>query len=135
MTTQKYQEGITGNDYHYAIENDSKMTWHAWLNNEDVGVGIYLPSCENANVYYFAAKNKYSGKNGEESNDNTGDGSNCYDNDYCYSSCSVVSDMGEYTPLEYTYVLCVDSLTEIKSKLDNISDVDNSGLSAWTKRG
>lgn len=129
MTTGEYVSGgtNTSGNYHYAIRDDATMKWHAWLNKEDFGVGIYMPTSGEANVAYFAAKGTGSG--------NSGDGSNCYDNAYSYSSCCVVSDFAEQTALQYTYVLCVDNLTNMQTKLDGITDVDNSGLTAWTPRG
>ncbi len=128
MSTATYTSGTdTSGEKHYAIQNDSTMKWHAWLNNEDFGVGIYMPKGENSSVYYFAAKGG--------SENTRGTVLNCKDDAYCYSSCAVVADFAEQTALRYTYVLCVDSLTNIQNNLNGISDVNNDGLGAWTTRG
>ncbi len=127
--------GSNGGSYHYAIQNDATMKWHAWLNGEDFGVGFYMPAGKNTTVYYSASMGGGKASSSLESEDNTGDGSNCYDNAYCYSSCGIVADFKEQTALEYTYVICVDGLTNIKTNFEGITDVNNDAAAAWTTRG
>ena len=121
--------------------------WFAWVNDEDFGVGVYVP---NAGAY-ISGRNNF-GRNIEHTNNSdssvskmatkylynkpapTSDYTSCYVGNTCYTAPIVNVRMKEYVPLSYSYVVAVDYLPIIRSTFKNINEagiITNKGLEAW----
>lgn len=121
--------------------------WFAWVNDEDFGVGVYVP---NAGAYISGRNNsgrhishphnsdtKYS----KMANDYlynkpapTSAYTSCYVGNTSYTAPIVNVRMKEYVPLSYTYVVAVDYLPIMRSAFKNINEagiITNKGLEAW----
>ena len=121
--------------------------WFAWVNDEDFGVGVYIP---NAGAYISGRNN--SGRhishthNSDTANSKmaneylynkpapTSDYTSCYVGNTSYTAPIVNVRMKEYVPMSYTYVVAVDYLAVMRASFKNIDEagvITNKGLEAW----
>ena len=121
--------------------------WFAWVNDEDFGVGVYIP---NAGAY-ISGRNNF-GRNISHTNNKdaktsrmatdylynkaapTSDYTSCYVGNTSYTAPIVNVRMKEYVPLSYSYVVAVDYLPIMRSSFKNIDEagvITNKGLEAW----
>lgn len=128
----------------------SSEGWFAWVNEEDWGVGVYIPGISNylsgraQQTRYTNAKIGSTKINANAFNSPmlqtgylpTTDSAytQCYVQNTSYTAPVLEAAMEEYVPLEYTYVIQVDDLENIRRDFNTLEEndaVNNSGLSAW----
>ncbi|MBR4942779.1 MAG: hypothetical protein IKZ28_02000 [Clostridia bacterium] len=121
--------------------------WFAWVNEDDFGVGVYIP---NADVYVSGRcdastaatyKGNKDAKTAPMANEYlynkkapTSDYTSCYVGNTCYTAPVVTVTMKEYIPLSYSYVVAVDYLRIMRSNFKELADaqvITNKGLEAW----
>ena len=121
--------------------------WFAWLNDEDFGVGVYIP---NAGAYISGRNNlgrsilhkhnsdALTSKMANEYLYNkaapTSEYTSCYVGNTSYTAPIVNVRMKEYVPLSYSYVVAVDYLAVMRAAFKNINEsgtITNKGLEAW----
>ncbi|MBO5736245.1 MAG: hypothetical protein J6S04_00405 [Clostridia bacterium] len=121
--------------------------WFAWVNDEDFGVGVYVP---NAGAYisgrnnpgrHISHKHNSDTANSKMANEYlynkpapTSDYTSCYVGNTSYTAPIVNVRMKEYIPISYTYVVAVDYLPIMRSSFKNIHEagvITNKGLEAW----
>ena len=121
--------------------------WFAWVNDEDFGVGVYIPNAS----HYISGRNNF-GRNIEHENNKdamkskmatdylynkkapTSDYTSCYVGNTSYTAPVVDVRMKEYVPLSYTYVVAVDYLSVFRASFKDIDEsgaITNKGLEAW----
>ena len=121
--------------------------WFAWLNDEDFGVGVYIP---NAGAYISGRNN--SGRNISHHNNSdalnskmatqylynkpapTSEYTSCYVGNTSYTAPIVNVRMKEYVPMNYTYIVAVDYLPVMRAAFKNVNEagvITNKGLEAW----
>ena len=121
--------------------------WFAWVNDEDFGVGVYVP---NAGAYISGRNNP--GRSIDHPNNKdakkskmatdylynkpapTSDYTSCYTGNTSYTAPIVNVRMKEYVALSYTYVVAVDYLPVMRAAFKDIDDsnaITNKGLEAW----
>lgn len=121
--------------------------WFAWVNDNDFGVGVYIPgagayvSGRNDKTSDIAVKNNctaYEGKMATQFLYNkaapTSKYTSCYVGNTSYTAPVVNVRMKEYVALSYTYVLAVDYLDIMRGNFKEIHDagtITNEGLKAW----
>ncbi|MBR2321671.1 MAG: hypothetical protein IKA57_05995 [Clostridia bacterium] len=121
--------------------------WFAWVNDEDFGVGVYVPNAgayisgRNNSGRHISHPNNSDAKYSKMANDYlynkaapTSDYTSCYVGNTSYTAPIVNVRMKEYVPLSYTYVVAVDYLPIMRSAFKNINEagiITNKGLEAW----
>lgn len=121
--------------------------WFAWVNDQDFGVGVYVP---NAGAY-ISGRNNF-GRHIDSTNNKdalkskmateylynkpapTSAYTSCYVGNTSYTAPVVNVRMKEYVALSYTYVVAVDYLPVMRSAFKNIDEtgaITNKGLEAW----
>jgi hypothetical protein len=123
--------------------------WFAWLNDEDFGVGVYVPNTD----HYISGRNN-KGRNIEHPNNSdamkskmatdylynkkapTSDYTSCYVGNTSYTAPVVHVRMQEYVAMSYTYVIAVDYLSVMRASFKEIAlsgAIKNEGLDAWDR--
>lgn len=127
----------------YVSENPSEG-WFAWVNDEDYGVGMYVPGIK----YFASGRCITSSAAADKENSNSAEStmlesyrpkaSSEYTQAYVYNTdytAPVISTtMDSYVPMEYSYVIRVDSVDNLRSgfqSMDLAGTIDNSGLTVW----
>lgn len=121
--------------------------WFAWVNDEDFGVGVYVPNAgayisgRNNSGRHISHPNNSDAKYSKMANDYlynkpapTSAYTSCYVGNTSYTAPIVNVRMKEYVPLSYTYVVAVDYLPIMRSAFKNINEagiITNKGLEAW----
>ena len=123
--------------------------WFAWVNDDDFGVGMYIPDIDyyasgradaSTNISYFENNNAYSSPMGN--NDTfrynkkkcTYSYQSCYTTNTCYTAPEINTTMLDYLPFEYTYALSVDYLPIIRNNFCNLyrkNAIDNDSMFIW----
>ena len=129
------------------IQNYHPEDWFAWVNEHDFGVGMYVPGVGG----YVSGRNnttrsidEFHNRNAKESKMATQyrynkreaftDYDSCYVGNTSYTAPVVNVKMKEYIPLSYSYVIAVDTLSEMRANFKEIHDSKtmlNEGLKAW----
>ena len=129
------------------VNNYHPEDWFAWVNDNDFGVGVYIPGAgpyvsgrndvesiltmqNNRSAFESKMANKYLFNKKAP----TSQWTSCYVGNTDYTAPVVCVKMKEYVPLSYTYVVAVDYLDTIRKdfkKIKDVNGVDNSGLKAW----
>ena len=123
--------------------------WFAWVNEEDFGMGLYVP-----NVDYYSYS-KINASNSKDSPHNVGaftcptvstpalmrnkhvptsDYTSCYVFNASYTASVVKGRMKVYTPTSYQYVLAVDKLENMRSNFYAIHEsglITNQSFDVW----
>ncbi len=127
----------------YVTENPTEG-WFAWVNEDDFGIGMYVPGIKR----YCSGRSDAStsaslGLNSDASSSTmltdyrppaTSSYTQCYVRNTCYTAPVITTTMDAYDPLEYTYVIRVDYVDTLRNgfqSMDLEGAIDNSGLSAW----
>ncbi len=130
-------------DGSYTTENPSEG-WFAWVNDDDYGIGMYVPGVR----YYASGRSQETsaaahGQNSDAGKssmlapyrpDKTSDYAQCYVSNTDYTAPVITTTMDAYVPLEYTYVIRVDTVENLRSGFQNMDlnkVIDNSGLNVW----
>ncbi len=134
-------------DENVHINRKHPEDWFAWLNNEDFGVGVYVP---NTDHYASGRNNPQRDTNNANNSDAkkskmateylynkkapTSDYTSCYVGNTSYTAPVVHVRMKEYVALSYTYVIAVDYLSVMRASFKDIAEsgeITNEGLDAW----
>ena len=125
--------------------------WFAWLNDDDFGVGVYIPdvsfyasgrSNASVNVSYRGNANAYSSPMGdsEQLRYNKKECEygyqSCYVGNTCYTAPEIHTTMLDYVPFAYSYAISVDYLPVIRNNFRNLyldKVIDNSTMFVWDK--
>lgn len=127
----------------YVSENPSEG-WFAWVNEEDYGIGMYVPGIK----YFASGRCVVSSAASEKSNSNAESAkmladyrpkaSSQYDQAYVYNTDYtapvITTTMDSYVPMEYSYVIRIGQLESLRSgfqSMDLAGTIDNSGLKVW----
>lgn len=126
---------------------DCVEKWFAWVNDDDFGVGVYIPGTDvfasgrshvSTSAKYIGNKNAMESPLTNEYRYNkpaaTSDYTSCYVTNTCYTAPVVNWTMKSYESMEYTYVISVDYVGVIREQFKNIYEagtVTNETLSAW----
>jgi hypothetical protein len=123
--------------------------WFAWVNNEQFGVGVYIPNTD----HYISGRNNPERDTKHKHNNDaktskmaleylynkkapTSDYTSCYVGNTSYTAPVVHVRMKEYVPLSYTYVIAVDYLPVMRAGFKEIAlsgGITNEGLNAWER--
>lgn len=123
--------------------------WFAWVNEDNFGVGVYIPDVD----FYAAGRSNASvniscSQNIDAFDSPMGDTDqlrynkqeceymfqSCYVSNTCYTAPEIFTTMLDYIPFEYNYAVSVDYLPVIRSNFHNIyrnEIFDNSTMFAW----
>ena len=123
--------------------------WFAWVNDDDFGMGVYVPNTD----YYSTGKTKETASKEDKLNKGaktcpmvsnpeymrnkpqpTSDYTSCYVFNVGYTAPVVSWAMKEYSKMEYQYVIAIDTLTNIRSSFYDIHEnglITNERLNAW----
>lgn len=123
--------------------------WFAWVNDEDFGMGLYVPNVD----YYSYSKIHASNSKDVDKNKGafacptvttpelmfnkavpTSDYTSCYVFNACYTASVVMGRMKAYIPMGYQYVLAVDKLDTMRSNFGEIHKsnvITNESLDLW----
>ena len=121
--------------------------WFAWVNDNDFGVGVYVPGtnvfvsgrsdaratldCKiNCDAYDSPLTNEYRYNKPEAASEYT----SCYVRNTSYTAPVVTWTMKSYVPMQYTYVISVDYVDVMRQQfkgLDENNVIDNSMLHSW----
>ena len=121
--------------------------WFAWLNDEDFGVGVYIPGATS----YHSGRSRTTRKATDDLNRSALQSpmaneflynkrypdsvyTSAYVMNTSYTAPVVVVQMKEYVPLSYTYVIAVDYLSNFRAafkEYHNSGAIDNSTLKNW----
>ena len=119
--------------------------WFAWVNDDDFGVGVYIPNAD----HYISGRNNPQRHTENENNNNakkskmateylynkkapTSDYTSCYVGNTSYTAPVVHVRMEEYVPISYTYVIAVDYVPVMRAAFSGMS-ITNEGLDAWDR--
>ena len=139
----KQSELGTWADGAYVTENPSEG-WFAWVNEDDYGISMYVPGM----LFYASGRSDASISADLSLNHDAYDSSmttdyrparksdyeQCYVRNTSYTAPVIQTTMDQYVPLEYSYVIRMGFLDDIRSgyqAMDQNGIIDNSGLSAW----
>ena len=113
-------------DYYYVLDGyDVPEGWVAYVNDKEFGVGVYMPNA----ARYIASRNGTPSNYSNDVNAQFGPVHDLMNVRYCPSA--YVFNYGylcpqgeltikEYTPLEYTYAICVGEVAEMRSYFKQI---------------
>ncbi|MBR4378089.1 MAG: hypothetical protein IKP50_04340 [Bacilli bacterium] len=125
--------------------------WFAWVNDDEFGVGVYIPdvsfyasgrSHASYNVSYRGNSNAYSSPMGDSEqlryNKKECEYSfqSCYVTNTCYTAPEILTTMLDYVPFTYSYAISVDYLPVIRNNFHNLyldKIIDNSTMFVWDK--
>ena len=137
---QSLSHTVTG-PYHYALKNEMLLSeWAAFVNENQFGVGIYMPKAfqYNASRGVFTTLYKNSSNNRYDSyfHDLTDMKyvPSAYVENYNYFSPVAISKMADFIPFEYEYAIYVGYVDEIRSVFQNYRDkqlILNYGINSW----
>ena len=121
--------------------------WFAWVNDEEFGVGVYVPgaadyvSGRNDIESLFSVYNNQTAYESKMATDYlfnkkapTSKYTSCYVGNTSYTAPVVAVRMKEYVPLSYTYVVAVNYLDIMRKDFKSIyekGEMTNQGLKAW----
>ena len=132
-----------------AVRNQDPVEhWFAWVNDNDFGVGVYVPGtsvfvsgrsdaratldCKiNCDALDSPLTNEYRYNKPAAGSEYT----SCYVRNTSYTAPVVVWTMKSYVPMQYTYVISVDYVDVMRQQfkgLDENNVVDNSMLHSWS---
>ncbi|MCQ3035878.1 MAG: hypothetical protein MJ248_06690 [Bacilli bacterium] len=121
--------------------------WFGWVNDNDFGVGVYIPGA----TYYASGRSSASVNISDSLNsgannskmagiykynkpDCESDYQSCYVRNTNYTAPVKAVKLKNYIPLEYTYVVAVDYIKVFREQFKEIynsGEVRNTGLSNW----
>ncbi len=131
-----------------AVRNQNPVEhWFAWVNDNDFGVGVYVPGTTvfvsgrsnsstskllkiNGDAFDSPLTNEYRYNKPEAVSRYT----SCYVRNTSYTAPVVVWTMKSYVPMQYTYVISVDYVDVMRQQFKNLDEnnvVDNSMLASW----
>ena len=136
-------------DYPHINEGEASHPedWFAWVNDDDFGVGVYIPGATT-----YVSGRVADTRSIEHRHNNSAFKSkmamyylynkrypetrytSCYTENSCYTAPVVNVRMKEYVALSYTYVIAVDDLETIRANFKEYHDngmINNDGLKAW----
>ncbi len=130
-------------DYHYVLDKTEVVTdWFAFVNEGKFGLGIYMPKMDQlvasrgwTTTYYDNPNNSI--YNNEIYQLKGRKYPSMYVNNYNYCCPSVIRQMADFVPFEYTFALYVGTVDEMKDtfgKLKEKNEVPNTGIDAWATR-
>ena len=123
--------------------------WFAWVNDDDFGVGVYIPdvsfyasgrSNADTSAYYKGNMNAFSSPMGDSDllrynkKECEYPYQSCYVGNTCYTAPEILTTMIDYIPFSYSYALSVDYLPVIRNNFHNLyldEVIDNSTMFAW----
>jgi hypothetical protein len=130
-------------DYHYNINKELLLNnWCAFVNDLKFGVGIYMPKVDQlvasrgwtSTYYHFQLNSNY---NDTLYNLSGWKYPSMYVGNYNYCCPSVIRQMVDFVPFEYTFALYVGTVYEMKDvfgKLERDNEIPNDGMEAWKTR-
>ena len=129
------------------VNNHHPEDWFAWVNDDDFGVGVYVPGAasyvsgrNDVESSFFVHNNQtaYESKMATDYLFNkkapTSQYTSCYVGNTSYTAPVVAVRMKEYVPLSYTYVVAVNYLDIMRKDFKSIyekGEMTNQGLKAW----
>ena len=133
------------------IVNKHPEDWFAWVNDDNFGVGVYIPDVSfyasgrasaSTNISYSGNQNAYSSPMGDSDqlryNKKECDYAyqSCYVGNTCYTAPEIRTTMLDYIPFTYSYAISVDYLQVIRNNFHNIyldNVIDNSSMFIWDR--
>lgn len=126
------------------VTNNPTEGWFAWVNEDDYGIGMYVPGipfyASGRSTATTSASEKLN-SNAKESSmltsyrpKNTSDYTQCYVINTDYTAPVITTTMDQYVPLEYSYVIRINNVDNLRSgfqAMDQNGTIDNSGMNAW----
>ena len=130
-------------DYHYTLRSQEVPNdWFAFVNEKKFGLGIYMPKMDSlvasrgyTSTYYLQGYN--SEYNADIYNLSVKRIPSMYVSNYNYCCPSVIRQMVDYVPFEYTFALYVGTVSEMKdtfAELKKDKEIPNDGIEAWETR-
>lgn len=124
---------------------DCVEKWFAWVNDDDFGVGVFIPgtdafasgrSSSRVDIDYKGNKDAYTSPLTNEYRYNKPEAvspfTSCYVTNTSYTAPVVNWTMKSYVPMEYTYVISVDYVPVMRNNFKKLrTKVTNETLSAW----
>lgn len=125
--------------------------WFAWVNDDNFGVGVYIPdvsfyasgrSDPSTNISYPGNQNGYNSPMGDSDKLRYNKKEcqypyqSCYVGNTCYTAPEILTTMLDYMPFTYTYAVSVDYLPVMRNNFHNIyldNGIDNSTMFIWDK--
>lgn len=125
--------------------------WFAWVNDDNFGVGVYIPDVSfyasgrsnvSTNISYKGNQNAYASPMGdsEKLRYNKKEASyayqSCYVGNTCYTAPEIRTTMLDYIPFTYSYAISVDYLPVMRNNFRNLyldGAIDNSTMFIWDK--
>ena len=123
--------------------------WFAWVNDDDFGVGVYIPDID----FYASGRSDPStnillGINQDAFDSPMGDTEklrynkkecdypyqSCYVRNTCYTAPEIRTTMLDYLPFSYSYAVSVDYLPVMRNNFHNLyldNAIDNSSMFIW----
>ena len=123
--------------------------WFAWVNDDDFGVGVYIPDID----FYASGRSNPStnillGINQDAFESPMGDTEklrynkkecdypyqSCYVHNTCYTAPEIRTTMLDYLPFSYSYAVSVDYLPVMRNNFHNLyldNAIDNSSMFIW----
>lgn len=143
LDRQKNLGAWADEDGSYVTRNPSEG-WFAWVNDDDYGIGFYVPGVSR----YASGRSRETSDSLEKLNSNAGSSSmlasyrpdmtsdytQCYVSNTDYTAPVITTTMDAYDPLEYSYVIRVDTVENLRNGFQNMDlsgAIDNSGLTVW----
>lgn len=127
----------------YETKNPSE-NWYAWVNDDDYGIGMYIPGIEflaSGRIIPSSAAADKENSNAEESTllkdyrpARTSEYTQAYVYNTDYTAPVITTTMDSYVPMEYSYVICLGNVDELRSgfqSMDLSGAIDNSGFHVW----
>lgn len=130
-------------DYHYNINKELLLNnWCAFVNDLKFGVGIYMPKVDQLIASRGWTSTYHQLPYNNDYNDTLYDLSgwkhpSMYVSNYNYCCPSVIRQMVDFVPFEYTFALYVGTVYEMNDifgKLQNDNAIPNDGIEAWATR-
>ena len=127
----------------YITQNPSEE-WFAWVNEDDYGIGMYVPGVSifaSGRTVETASASERLNSNAADSYmltdarpANTSNYTSCYVQNTSYTAPVAVMTMDAYVPLEYSYAIRVNTVDSLRSGFQTMylqEEIDNSGMKAW----
>ena len=126
------------------ITQSPSEEWFAWVNEDDYGIGMYVPGVSilaSGRTVETASASERLNSNASDSYmltearpANTSDYTSCYVQNTSYTAPVAVMTMDAYVPLEYSYAIRVNTVDSLRSGFQTMylqETIDNSGMKAW----
>lgn len=147
-----YVNGVNRTIYGNKIGPSTKEEWFAWLNQDDFGVGVYVPGVDrfssgrsnpSRNVSIGINNDAKTSPMTKEFRHNRPNAVNeytsCYTRNTSYTAPGVSVIMRGYIPMSYKYVICVDDITAIRNNFIQLNkqgeiksfNTGKEGFKAW----